>query len=206
MNLQLNMDRSQKYSFEALRDEVMHLLQSRLPEQLYYHNPRHTAAVLQSSLEIAAHYPLHDGDYKLLKAAALLHDTGFLQTYENHEEASVAFARDKLPGLGFDAQEMDQLCAVIMATKMPQQPKNLLAEILCDADLDYLGRADYFIGAHKLRLEWMHVYGHDDSLKAWYRKQYDFLREHRYFTTYSRQHRAEGKQHNIDLIKDLLDQ
>lgn len=199
------MSEAQTYSFEALKDEVLHLLESGLPPYFYYHNARHTLSVLQAALEIAAQYPISNRDYKLLKAAALLHDTGFLQTYDSHEEASVAFARSKLPVLGFDAQEIDQLCALIMATKMPQQPMNLLAEILCDADLDYLGRKDYFIGAHKLRLEWMHVYRHEDSLKVWYREQYDFLREHRFFTTYSRQRRSQGKQHNIKLIKDLLD-
>ena len=32
---------------------------------------------------------------------------------------------------------------MIRATKIPQQPTNLLGQILADADLDYLGRTDF---------------------------------------------------------------
>ena len=31
-----------------------------------------------------------------------------------------------------------------MATKFPQDPHNLLEEIICDADLDFLGRTDFY--------------------------------------------------------------
>ena len=42
-----------------------------------------------------------------------------------------------------------------MATKMPQRPKNLLQQIICDADLDYLGRNDFFILSEKLHKEFI---------------------------------------------------
>ena len=36
---------------------------------------------------------------------------------------------------------------------MPQTPKNHLEEIMCDSDLDYLGRQDFYPIAETLRQE-----------------------------------------------------
>ncbi len=206
MNLPETMNKTPNdNTFVALQNEILHLLQNGLPKHLHYHNVQHTFDVLQSSQEIAEYYKLITRDKWLLQAAALLHDTGLIRTYEGHEEASADIAHSKLAEFGFDQQEIDQVCDIILATKMPQQPNGLLAEILCDADLDYLGRKDFFLGAHKLRLEWMQVFKHDESLKKWYRKQFEFLSEHKYFTVCSQQSRESGKQQNMQLIKGLLD-
>ena len=37
----------------------------------------------------------------------------------------------------------DLFSQLILATKVPQKPKNKLEKIICDADLDYLGREDF---------------------------------------------------------------
>ena len=87
---------------------------------------------------------------------------------------------------------------------MPQRPDDLASEIICDADLDYLGRTDYFIISHKLRLEWIMFDGYSEDLTKWYQAQIDFLENHQYFTDAAKNLREKGKQHNLLLVKKLL--
>lgn len=86
----------------------------------------------------------------LLKTAAWLHDIGYIWDDKSHEERGCQFAKEFLPGWGFSIDEIDTICGMIMATKIPQSPNNLLEQIICDADLDYLGREDYFIISERL--------------------------------------------------------
>jgi predicted metal-dependent HD superfamily phosphohydrolase len=183
---------------------VMETLENRLPRHLFYHNPPHTADVVQAAESIGRKCKLSNADLLLLRTAALFHDTGMINDYKNHEMASIAFANEYLPGFGYSIAAIEKISEVIMATKMPQQPKCLISEILCDSDLDYLGRPDYFAVSHKLRLEWMYAIQYEDSLLEWYQKQHDFLKSHQYFTTVSRSLREQGKQNNLRQINELL--
>ncbi len=183
---------------------VIQTLEDKLPRHYYYHNPPHTVDVVQAAESIARLNNMSTNDIQLIRTAALLHDVGLTTTYRNHEEASVEFARKHLPEFDYNHEQIEKIAELIMATKMPQTPKCQLAEILCDADLDYLGRPDYFAVSHRLRLEWIFALSYDESLRSWYESQYSFLTEHHYFTAISRQNRNEGKQNNIDLITDLL--
>jgi predicted metal-dependent HD superfamily phosphohydrolase len=183
---------------------VTETLKNKLPHHLYYHNPSHTTDVVQAAESIGRQSKINDSDLLLLRTAALFHDTGLIKDYKNHELASVEFAREQLPNFGYSAEAIHHICEIIMATKMPQQPKCPISEILCDADLDYLGRPDYFAVSHKLRLEWMYAIHYEDSLLEWYQKQHDFLSSHQYFTAVSRSIREVGKQNNLRQINELL--
>ncbi|MEO6230707.1 MAG: HD domain-containing protein [Ferruginibacter sp.] len=61
-----------------------------------------------------------------LEIAALYHDTGFIYVYNNHEEKGCEIAREQLPGFGLTPENIDNICALIMATKVPQLPMNEL--------------------------------------------------------------------------------
>ncbi len=91
-----------------------------------------------------------------------------------------------------------------MATKIPQNPHNLLEEIICDADLDYLGRNDFFITALKLHREWTENNGLKTTFKDWYIKQNSFVLKHNYFTGAANNLRQEKKNYNLSQINELL--
>ena len=86
---------------------------------------------------------------------------------------------------------------------MPQHPQGLLQELLCDADLDSLGREDFLETSHNLRRE-LEAHGASMPLKEWYRRQLDFLSTHRYFTAAARSLRDAGKQRNITELQRRL--
>lgn len=153
-------------------------------------------------MRIAAAEGITEGQALLeLKIAALYHDTGFMYVYQNHEERGCELARNQLPGFGLTEKSIDNICSIIMATKIPQSPQNLLQQIICDADLDYLGRDDFFFIGEKLRKE-MVAYKFINGLKEWEERQWSFLQSHHYFTKTSQQARAHLKERNMQKIID----
>ena len=92
---------------------------------------------------------------------------------------------------------------IILASQVPQNPKSKLEELLCDADLDYLGRDDFFILAAKLQLEWRRLKVKDIPFDEWLLFEKGFLAEHKYFTKQARELRDKGKQDNLDQIKNI---
>lgn len=167
--------------FESLKKRQLAILQENLPATLTYHTVFHTIDVLEQAEKIAAREGITDvQQLLLLKTAALFHDAGFLETYKDHEMQGCAIARKTLVNYCSET-EMDQICSMIMATKIPQSPASHLAEILCDADLDYLGRDDFYPIADTLRQEFLQ-YGIVKDDREWEEKQIGFLLHHSYFT------------------------
>ncbi len=93
---------------------------------------------------------------------------------------------------------------MIMATRLPQSPKNYLEEILADADLDDLGRDDFFIIGDKLFLE-NTIYGDDIDPHEWRLKQLEFMQKHHYFTKSAINLRQAKKDANLERIKAQLE-
>ncbi len=154
-----------------------------LSEHLTYHCKQHTLDVVASIEDIALHENISDEETHLLKVAGLLHDTGFLEKYKNHENQSCINAKNWLPQFNYSKEQIELICGMIMATKIPQMPKNKLEQIICDADLDYLGTEEYERIAETLHDEWI-FYGFIQSEKEWLERQISFLKIHKYFTDY----------------------
>jgi len=139
----------------------------------------------------------------LLKTAALFHDIGFLIKYKSNEQESAKIAMEILPNFDYNPNEINRICNMILSTKIPQNPRTLSDKILCDADLDYLGRDDFFMIGPKLHREW-NEYGIKCSLKQWYMQQMDFITNHKYFTKSEIFLRYDKKMLHLSQIKELL--
>src|SRR5688572_24135774 len=166
-------------SFEAIKAFVVEKLEHLSPD-LTYHNLEHTLDVVMQSERIAKEEGVNDDhELYLLKVAALYHDTGFLRTYTKHEEASCLIFQEDAKLFGFSCQESEMITRLIMATKLPQTPETLLERVICDADLDYLGRADFFEIGDGLRKEFLKQ-GIIKTIKDWDQLQVKFLANHQY--------------------------
>lgn len=178
-------------------------LRAHLPSYISYHDSFHTLDVLNACLEIAKLEQISDEkDLVILKTAALFHDSGFAYVYNDHEEEGCAIARRHLPDYNYSATQIDAVCKLILVTKMPQQPASLLEQILCDADLDYLGRDDYEIIAKKLFDE-LRLAGKIRTEKEWIILQINFLESHHYWTKSATSRRQKGKENNLRKLKEL---
>jgi uncharacterized protein len=186
----------------VIRNHVVLLLEKGLSPLLTYHNVDHTLDVAKQCMRIAEGEGITDAQQLLeLEIAALYHDTGFLYVYKNHEERGCTMAREELPEFGLDKAAIENICSIIMATKVPQTPASHLQQIICDADLDYLGRGDFFTIAAQLQTELLQ-YRLVNSLKEWEKIQWSFLQSHHYFTQTSKKERAPVKLRNMQQIAD----
>jgi hypothetical protein len=139
----------------------------------------------------------------LLKTAALFHDTGYTKTYENHEEESCRIAKEALPDFGYSVQDIDTICRIIMKTKLPSVPETILEKIICDADLDYLGRDDFFDLGDKLYRE-LHEKGKLNSHRNWNEIQVNFLKAHHFKTSSAQAMRARKKAEHVRQLEERL--
>jgi class 3 adenylate cyclase/predicted metal-dependent HD superfamily phosphohydrolase len=189
--------------FELARNFILNRLKRDLQESLTYHNVAHTEDVLQAAYQISIEEQISIQDRELLLTAAAFHDAGFLQQIADHEMISCAIAQKHLPEFGYSPLEIEKICGMIQATKIPQSPKNHLEEILADADLDYLGRDDFFSIGKTLFHELMHQ-GTVENEQQWNEIQVKFLTSHHYFTKSSIENRAKNKQKHLEQVKSFL--
>jgi hypothetical protein len=79
----------------------------------------------------------------------------------------------------------------------------LLEEILADADLDVLGRKDFFPRSEALRQESAN-FGREIGQKEWHEGQLALLKSHEYFTTAARTLRNGMKESHIASLEETL--
>lgn len=184
----------------AFRRFVIHELAHRLSPDLTYHGIHHTKDVLSVCNQYIKRLKIKGREAELLQTGALIHDMGFLYTYRDHEEEGVKMAQQLLPQYEFDQEEIATISGLIMATKVPQQPKTELEKILCDADLDYLGREDFEPISESLFQELQNVNLLHDRV-AWDNIQVRFLEGHCYHTAYAQKYRQPPKTMRLEEIR-----
>ena len=191
--------------FDDIEETVLNMLEEKLPKNLYYHNLKHTIDVTTQVEIIGRHEGISDEEMLMLKTAALFHDTGFTRTYKDHEEAGVEIAREYLPKYDYTPEQIDLICSLIMKTKLPPKPVTLLEQIICDADLDYLGRADFIPVSGNLYRELRERGAIEDDIDKWNLMQIKFIEGHQYFTNSAKQMRDVNKNNQLEAIRRLVE-
>jgi uncharacterized protein len=186
--------------FKQAGEYMMCRLRNELPEHLPYHSVEHIEDVCTVAEHIGREENISEHEIKLLLTAARFHDAGFIFSPENHEETSCRIATETLPAYHYETADIELICGMIMATKIPQSPKSHLEEILADADLDYLGRDDFFCIGNKLFHE-LSLSGQLKSEQEWNQLQVRFLENHRYFTKTALTLRQAKKQEHLEQLK-----
>ncbi len=169
---------------------------------LSYHNLKHTESVASYAKQIAHHYQLNERDFFIVVASAWLHDLGYSIERANHEEEGSEAAGKFLENLGVPAVDIGEIKGCILATKLPQNPHNLLEEIVCDADLFHLGTSHFGDIDKRMRRE-VEETGHSKINKnEWRNKTIRFLETHHYHTDYAKLLLNDQKQKNLDELKE----
>jgi uncharacterized protein len=191
-------------NFLGAKNYIFNRLQKELSPNLYFHSLDHSLDVLRSACRLNCMEGLNETDSILIETAAIYHDSGMITTYLDHETASAKLAREVLPQFEYLPQEIEIIESLIMVTTMPQSANTKLEKVICDADLDALGREDFFITSFQLQLEWK-LYGIlNSTLAEWIRFEIDFMEKHNYYTSSAINLREVQKQKNIKVFKDLL--
>lgn len=188
---------------QAAKAFILAELHVGLPGLRTYHSLEHTLDVYATTITMAEEEGINGEDFILLKTAALFHDAGFLVSPGEHEAGGCQLARQHLPRFGYSEEQVGKVCAMIMSTKIPQRAHDHLSEILCDADLDYLGRDDFFVVGDRLYEE-MRTYGSLSTRKEWNQLQEKFISNHAYYTATSRAIREPKKQQHLEWVRKWL--
>jgi uncharacterized protein len=178
--------------FKNAEAYILKRLENELARTLYYHGFHHTLDVMDAAMKIADAENVPTEEKNLLRIAVAYHDAGFIYMYKDHEQKGCEMAKENLPAFGFSNAQLEAICGMIMATKIPQNARTKLEQIICDADVDYLGREDVCEIARTLFKE-SRIYSNIPDEEKWDEEQIRFLKQHRYFTRYSLMYREPGK-------------
>ena len=168
---------------EAARDYARERFQAGLTADHQYHNQAHTDRVCKAVMELGLAEGRSEPEMEILEIAAIFHDLGFTETYEGHEAVSRQLASAFLEKEGYPKDRQQQVLALIEVTFPPKVPQNILEKIMCDADLSNLGSARYFEYLSALRHEWKTFLNQEYTDAAWYKLNYKFVKNHRYYTS-----------------------
>ncbi len=189
--------------YYKLRKTIIDILRSKLSRDLHYHGVHHTLDALNTCSVYLKHNKVTMHEAKLLRLGVLLHDIGFTETTVEHEKKSAEIADKILTAYNFSTEDKAVIEGLILSTKIPQQPKTLLEKIICDVDLDYLGRADFYAISNQLfqELKALNVL---DDFDDWNKLQIKFLEAHSYHTDFAIQNRQPEKELRIAELKKLV--
>ncbi len=189
--------------FTDIQEIILDMLEKELPDYLFYHNVKHTVDVVTEVELIGWGEGCSDEEILILKTAGLFHDVGHTVAYDNHEYHGTIIAKEMLPKYNYSPEQIEKICSIIMSTKLPPKPTNLLEDIICDSDLDYLGRSD-FIPVSNTLFEELKAQNKMGSLNDWNKIQVKFISGHQYFTKTARSLREVNKQLQIERIQSLI--
>lgn len=189
--------------FERVKKFILDKLKKELTKNLTYHSLGHIKDVYKAAENLSDLEGISEDEKRLVLTAVLFHDSGFLISQKEHERLSCEIAKKYLPDFDYKPEEIDRICDMIMATQIPQSPTNQLEKIICDADLDYLGRDDFFTIGDKLFDELV-MYGIIDNENEWNKLQVRFLEKHRYFTSSAKRLRKAKKIENLAIVKSKI--
>lgn len=197
----MNMNRPQVVT--AIEQHVVDLLSGKLDERYVYHNLKHTLAVRDACLQLADKAGLADADREVLELAALLHDAGFTERYEGHEEVSCRIARELLSPLNYPAERLNQVLTCIAATRLGAKPETQLELLMRDADQAHLAADDYLLSAAALREEWRLFQGLIYTDNEWNTLNHKFFKDHSYCTEAASELWDKKKSANQKALKKL---
>jgi hypothetical protein len=189
-----------------IENYVKELFRTKLNSEVLYHNIRHTVEVVEVSKEIGLAENITASDLEILLIASWFHDTGHFHCCTGHEEQSTEYAKNYLENISYPLNKIGVIIECISATKIPQQPKNKLQEIICDADLHHLGEKDIKERGDLLRKEFELRGIKKLSDIEWLSVSLEFFNNHQFFTDYAKKHYGIQKEINMEIMKQKLEE
>ncbi|HMO39243.1 MAG TPA: DUF5706 domain-containing protein [Saprospiraceae bacterium] len=189
----------------VVRQHVEAFYREHFAEKYVFHNFPHVVEVVVAAQQIAAGYNLSEKELEILTVAAWFHDMGYAEGAEEHENRSGQHARHFMQQRGYAEADIQMVLACIQATRLNAEPPNLLAKILCDADLSHLGSKLYWEHCTRLRQELLLTKNLIMTEEEWVNFELDFMTTHRYYTEVAHELYDKRKQKHIrQLLKHKL--
>jgi len=182
-------------------DFVTKLFAENLPATIQYHTIDHAKYVVNSAEYLGRNNGLTDFEINAIKLCAWFHDVGFTVDPKNHEQEGDKIVSEFLASKSIDDEIINKVRSCVLATRMPQQPKDLPSQVLCDADLMHLAEDDYFERIELLRQEWINLSGQKIGKRKFHANSIKFFEKHGYHTDFAKQELQPKKEKNLQRIQ-----
>jgi len=186
---------------QEVGDHVTRLLVDQLSETIVFHNLDHARYVVDNAAYVGKNSNLSDEELRLLEICAWFHDAGYVIDPEDHEVESASLAAVFLSEKGINENKIDRVRNIIMSTTNPQNPNELISQVLCDADLKHLAEDNYFELIDNLRLEWGNLRGKKFGKRKFHKMSVKFFKKHNYHTDFAKRELQPGKAKNFELLQ-----
>ncbi|MEO8794990.1 MAG: Pycsar system effector family protein [Daejeonella sp.] len=173
------------HALQRIRDYVRNYFAEHINPNRIYHNLNHTEYVVEWVLKMTDHYKLDRESRFILETSAWFHDLGYFESPDDHERKSAQLAENLLKDLNIEHDVINKVKDCINATKMPQNPTNLLERIICDADMSNLGMPDFHEKSKLVRREFSLISGKKISKEDWNLTNIQFLENFKYKTDFA---------------------
>ncbi len=177
------MSASNNHILEKTESYLADFFQKNIAAEYVYHDWQHTENVVEAVRELGIGIGLDEKQLEVLQIAAWFHDSGYDKGADNHEERGCEHAQAFLSQHNFNPDTIATVKRLILATKVPYQPQDILEEVICDADLSHLGKKIYWDRCGRVRQELLMTKSVVMSEQEWVDFELDFLNRHRYYTT-----------------------
>lgn len=192
---------------QNIREEVTcfatSYLSENMPNKYVYHDLEHTKNVVESCMELGGKYFLSEKEMALLEIAAWFHDTGYTKGPNGHEQRSADNAENFLKEKGVAPKDIQEIKSIILSTQLPQKPTTLLEKIICDSDLNHLGKSSYWERCVKVRQEFMITQNKIMTEKEWLAFEINFLENQAYHTEIAEGNWGKKKRKHLRQLKRL---
>ena len=174
-------------------------------ERHYYHSYNHAIEVMERSIYLWEKESLEKNEIEMIAIAWLFHDTGFIIQYDKNEPIWAKIAQNYLKSILYDRDKIKIIERLILATNPEyKNPKDIYEKIIKDADMDNLGRKDFFEKGHSLKREIEIIKNIKIRDPNWNHWQVDLLKEHQFETQTQKTERDYVKGKNLEeMIKEL---
>jgi adenylate cyclase len=194
------------FDFQYMRSEILQQMTLASIDTTSYHEVTRTINMEKIAVRISKLEGVDNESLMMLQTAVLYCDTGYIFSGEQNGHFAIDLVKKNLPYFGYSPQQVAIICSIIAVARLNITPNTLLEQIMCDADSDYLGRADYYLIANRLRKE-LEQKGTPMTDLEWIHYQLHYLEEvHRYFTETAKNIRERGKLTRIKELKSQLKQ
>ena len=173
-------------------------------KEYFFHSIRHTIEVVQAARELAKTYPLTKSEINEITVSLWFHDLGFSKGWKDHEERSQELAESFLEQEGVSKESIERIKRYIEVTKSHEAPKNIIEEIIKDADTSHIGAQGYLNKLGLLKSEWEGNNKENFTEKEWLKLNLEFLNKHSFYSSIAQTKYNDRKRKNILKLQKQL--
>ncbi len=171
---------------------------------LFFHQYEHSLEVAYRAVELWMKEWLSEEKLEILAISGIFHDSGFLVQYDNNERIWADIAEKFLKEKKYPKEKIELIKNIILATIIDREPKNILEEIIKDADLDNLWRDDFFDKTNTLKKEVEKNKDIKFKKNDWYENVLKLVYKQKFYTKTQNKERLLKKIRNIKKLEEKV--